>query len=79
MTDYTDAKVLWYKQAAKNMLFSWMTEDLDTVALNFGAVVGKSGYVFKITWTHCLKLRGKNYAKEPIKNTILIYTHIKCD
>lgn len=59
-----------------------MTEDMDFIGLNFGVVVGKNGYVFNITSTPCITLRRKpKYAnnKEPVKNTIVIYTQIKCD
>lgn len=51
---------------AKNMLsvFSWMTEDLHFIALNFGVVVGKNGYVFNITSTPCLTLRGKKLCQQ---------------
>jgi len=58
-----------------------MTEDMDFVAPNFGVVGGKNEYVFNITLTPCLTLRYKKKKannKETVKNTILIYTQIKC-
>lgn len=62
------------KQPKTCSLFSWMTENLDSVALNFGVVVGKSRYVFKITWTHCLKLRGKIMPKNQLEHNRNLHT-----